>query len=44
MIQHVESTFFYIFAKNKMEVVDLYLYEIFINSFFTFIVCKFHCL
>ena len=44
MIQHVESAFFYIFAKNKKEVVDLYLYEIFINSFFAFIVCKFHCL
>ena len=39
MIQHVESTFFYIFAKNNTEVVDLYLYEIFICSFFTFIVC-----
>ena len=39
MIQHVESTFFYIFAKNNMEIVDLYLYEIFICSFFTFIVC-----
>ena len=44
MIQHVESAFFYIFAKNKKEVVDLYLYEIFINPFLAFIVCKSHCL
>ena len=33
--KYTESVGKYIFAKNNMEVVDLYLYEIFICSFFT---------